>query len=60
MKLIEVLTIMQNRVLTLNEAKKLATTVGDLTRLNEIEADLLTTRTTIEQISRQLNEPIIE
>lgn len=60
MKLIEVLTVMQNRVLTLNEAKKLATTAGDLTRLNEIEADLLTTRTTIEQISRQLNEPIIE
>lgn len=60
MKLIEVLTVMQNRVLTLNEAKRLATTAGDLTRLNEIEADLLTTRTTIEQISRQLNEPIIE
>ena len=50
MTLNEILLIMQNRILTLNEARKAAVTAGDLERVTQIESDLLTTLTSIEQM----------
>jgi hypothetical protein len=52
MKIDELLVIMQNRLLTLNEAKKAAQIAGDLERIVQIDGDLLTTITSIEQIKK--------
>jgi hypothetical protein len=54
MKLDYLLSIMQNRVLTLTEARKAAVTSGDIERIDQIDADLLTTENTVEQIKRAL------
>lgn len=50
MTLEELLAVMQNRLITLNEARKTAFTAGDLDRINQIDGDLLTTATTILQL----------
>lgn len=50
MKLDELLQVMQNRLVTLNEARKGAFTSGDVQRVNEIDGDLLTTQNTVEQL----------
>lgn len=50
MKLDEVLHIMENRVLTLNEARRLAVNSGDITNVEKIDGDLSTTMTTINQL----------
>ena len=54
MKLDYLLSIMQNRVLTLTEARKAAVTSGDIERIEQIDGDLLTTENTVEQIKRIL------
>lgn len=46
----EVLVILQNRLITLTEARKAAVNVGDLERVVQIDGDLLTTVTSIEKI----------
>lgn len=46
----EVLIILQNRLITLSEARKAAVNVGDLERVVQIDGDLLSTVTTIEKI----------
>lgn len=55
MTLNEVLVIMQNRIVTLNEARKAAATAGDLDRVNQVDGDLLTTLSTIERLKETIN-----
>lgn len=50
MKLDEVLHIMENRVLTLTEARRLAVSSGDITNVVNIDSDLVTTVTTVNQL----------
>lgn len=50
MKLDYLLSIMQNRILTLTEARKAAVTSGDIERVDQLDSDLLTTENTVEQI----------
>lgn len=52
MTLNEILLIMQNRILYLNEAKKSAILCGDLERVTQIEADLATTKSSLEKIKQ--------
>jgi len=52
MTITELLTIMQNRLLTLNEARKAAVTAGDLERVVQIDGDLVTTYTTVEKLQK--------
>jgi predicted transcriptional regulator len=54
MKLDYLLSIMQNRVLSLTEARKAAVTTGDIERIEQIDGDLLTTESTVEQLKRAL------
>jgi|688.fasta_scaffold636794_2 hypothetical protein len=58
MKLQELITIMQNRLITLNEARKSASAAGDLERVTQIDNDLLTTSISIDQIKRMLDTSI--
>ena len=55
MTLNEILVIMQNRILTLNEARKAAVTAGDIERVIQIEGDLLTTWTSVEKIKAAID-----
>jgi hypothetical protein len=48
----ELLVIMQNRLLTLNEARKSAINLGDLEQVNRIDGDLITTYATVEKIQK--------
>lgn len=50
MKLDYLLSIMQNRILTLTEARKAAVASGDIERVDQLDSDLLTTENTVEQI----------
>ena len=50
MTLQEVLVIMNNRIITLNEARKAASAAGDLEKVIQIDGDLMTTLSTIEQL----------
>jgi hypothetical protein len=50
MTLAEVLVIMQNRIIVLIEARKSAVNAGDLDNVVKIDADLLTTLSSVEQI----------
>jgi hypothetical protein len=52
MTITELLTIMQNRLLTLTEARKAAVLAGDLERVTQIDGDLLTTYTTVEKLQK--------
>jgi hypothetical protein len=52
MRLDELLVIMQNRLLTLTEARKAAVNSGDIERVVQIDGDLITTIDTIEQLKR--------
>ena len=52
MTITELLTIMQNRLLTLNEARKAAVAAGDLERVVQIDGDLVTTYTTVEKLQK--------
>lgn len=54
MTLNEILIILQNRVIALNESKKMAVSSGDLQKTVEIDNDLITTLTSIELISQSL------
>ena len=56
MRLDDLLAIMNNRVLTLNEAKKHATSVGDLPQVILLEGDLLTTLATIHKLKEMTQE----
>jgi hypothetical protein len=50
MKLDELLHIMENRVLTLTEARRIAISSGDITNVEKIDGDLTSTLTTITQL----------
>jgi hypothetical protein len=54
MKLDYLLLIMQNRVLSLTEARKAAVIAGDIERIEQLDGDLLTTQNTVEQLKRAL------
>ncbi len=54
MKLDHILSIMQNRILTLTEARKTAVTAGDIERIEQLDGDILTTENTVEQIKSML------
>lgn len=54
MTLQELLVIMQNRLLTLNEARKSAINLGDLEQVNRIDGDLITTCATVEKIQKTI------
>lgn len=54
MKLDYLLSIMQNRVLSLKEARNAAVTSGDIDRVAQLDSDLLTTENTVEQIKNIL------
>lgn len=56
MTLNDILTIMQNRLISLIEARKFAVNAGDLDKVNQIDADLFTTMTSIEQIKQTLEK----
>lgn len=55
MKIEEILTILQNRLLSLNEARKVAINTGDMERLVQIEGDILTTYLSIDQIKKPIS-----
>ena len=50
MKIDEVIKILENRVLTLTQARQGAVNSGDLNQVNLIDADLISTVNSIEQI----------
>ena len=52
MTLDELLVIMQNRLLTLQAARQAAVLAGDLDRVNQVDGDLITTVTSIEQLKK--------
>lgn len=52
MTITELIVIMQNRLLTLNEARKSAVLAGDLERVVQIDGDLATTCTTVEKLQK--------
>lgn len=54
MTLHEILMIMQNRIISLNEARKAAYVSGDLERVTQIDTDLVTTWTSIEKIKNTI------
>lgn len=54
MALDELLTIMQNRLLALNEARKASFNAGDLERIIQIDHDITTTQTSIDQPKKTL------
>lgn len=54
MTLNDILFIMQNRVIALAEARKLAVSSGDLDRVNQIDMDLATTQTVINQLQNAI------
>jgi hypothetical protein len=54
MRLDELLVIMQNRLLTLNEARKAAVSAGDLERVVQLDGDLLSTVSSIEQLKKTI------
>jgi hypothetical protein len=54
MTLHEVLVIMNNRVITLNEARKAAVAAGDLEKVIQIDGDLMSTFTTIDQLKNTI------
>lgn len=54
MTLHEILMIMQNRIISLNEARKAAYVAGDLERVTQIDTDLVTTWTSIEKIKNTI------
>lgn len=57
MTLEDLVTIMNNRVLTLSEAKRHATSVGDLPQVIQLEGDLLTTLSTLHKLKETTKEP---
>lgn len=54
MSINEVLIIMQNRLVSLRTAKISAVNSGDLENIVKIDNDLITTETSIEQISKKI------
>jgi hypothetical protein len=54
MTLHEVLVIMNNRVITLGEARKAAVAAGDLEKVIQIDGDLMSTFTTIDQLKNSI------
>jgi hypothetical protein len=50
MKLEEVMVIMQNRMISLNDIRNGAACSGDIDIINKIDADLMSTQTTIDQL----------
>lgn len=50
MTLNEILSIMQNRIIALNEARRSAANAGDLDGVVKIDSDLVTTHSSIEKI----------
>jgi hypothetical protein len=56
MKLDEVMKILENRVLTLTQARQGAVNSGDLNQVNLIDADLLSTTNTIEHLKNILRQ----
>ena len=50
MKLQDILVIMQNRMLSLNEARKAAVISGNLEQVMSIDADINTTENSIQQL----------
>lgn len=52
MSLAEILRILESRLITLNEAKKNAIATGDLDAVNRIDADILTTGASIEELKK--------
>lgn len=55
MTLNEVLVIMNNRLVTLNEARKAAVAAGDLDRVNQVDGDLMTTLSSIEKLKETIS-----
>lgn len=60
MTLHEILLIMQNRIISLNEARKAAVVAGDLERVTQIDTDLLTTWSSIEKIKGAIELTAVE
>ena len=52
MTLDEIKIIMQNRLITLSEARKAAVSAGDLEKVVQIDGDLTTTVTSLEKLSQ--------
>jgi hypothetical protein len=50
MKLADIVTILKNRLISLTENRKLAVASGDLENVNEIDKDILSTTTSLEQL----------
>jgi len=55
MQLNEILTILQNRLASLNEARKSSVAIGDLANVAKIDNDLMTTVTSIEEIKKLIS-----
>lgn len=55
MKLEEIMVIMENRMLSLNDNRKSAVDSGDIDRVSKIDADLVSTQTTIDQLKITLH-----
>lgn len=54
MTLNEILIVMQNRIIALKNARLSAVNSGDIENLIIIDNDLITTETSIEQISKKI------
>jgi hypothetical protein len=54
MKIEEVMIIMQNRMISLTDIRKGAADSGDIDIINKIDADLMSTQTTIDQLKLTL------
>lgn len=54
MTLNDILFIMQNRLIALSEARRLAVSSGDLDRVSQIDIDITTTQTVIQQLQHTM------
>jgi hypothetical protein len=55
MKIEDILIILQNRLITLTEARKSAVSAGDLERVVQIDGDLMSTVSTIETMKQTIS-----
>jgi hypothetical protein len=55
MKIEDILIILQNRLITLTEARKSAVATGDLERVVQIDGDLMSTVSTIETMKQTIS-----
>jgi hypothetical protein len=50
----QIIMVLENRLISLNDLRRTALTSGDLSRLNDLDADLQTTKNSIATVKKAL------